>query len=375
MKIITAVGNPYLNENLKKYDMLEVLGTDIQYYEGIFEFLEENKDIDLIILSNNLPGEKEFIKIISEIIIKKEEIEIIVFLKEKDEYIEAFLNSKNIFKVYYLREKDYKIFLNTFINKKEKMDIKEEIKDFKELILANKKEIKVIENNNKNIQENTSKIIIVSGNFCSGKSLISIILSQYIENRNKKTLLIDFDINNDISTILGIKKENEWELKDLIKCIKKNLYVLCETHYFFKQLDEFNVYKISEFLEQVRQNFDFIIIDISSNIEEKYVEKVLQKADKIIFLLEPNLLEIKKTKQLLDVYLNDFNISYMKIKLLLNKVNKYKISEDIIKEIFSKIEIIGSIKYEEKYTLFINKKFNNYTCENENEKIYEKIIN
>ena len=150
MKIITAVGNPYLNENLKKYDMLEVLGTDIQYYEGIFEFLEENKDIDLIILSNNLPGEKEFIKIISEIIIKKEEIEIIVFLKEKDEYIEAFLNSKNIFKVYYLREKDYKIFLNTFINKKEKMDIKEEIKDFKELILANKKEIKVIENNNKN---------------------------------------------------------------------------------------------------------------------------------------------------------------------------------------------------------------------------------
>ena len=41
-KIITAVNNPNLNEKLKNENYIEVIGKDIQYKEGILEFLEKN---------------------------------------------------------------------------------------------------------------------------------------------------------------------------------------------------------------------------------------------------------------------------------------------------------------------------------------------
>lgn len=422
MKIVTAIGRPYLNEKLKEYGICEIIGTDIQYGEGIIEFLEENKDIDLIILSNILPGEYDLRKIINEIKKQNENIEIIVFLKEKDEYIENFLNSKNIYKIYYLEKKEEEKFLNTFCLENKKIDIKAEINDFKNLIFTNKKfdqiskkikenndidkkiirkvksklfekDKKNIENKKENIEEiikinnieelekkkdrakkYNSKIIVISGNFSSGKSLISIILSKYIESKNKKILLIDFDINNNINTVLGVKKAKGNTLEEKIKVVDKNLYVLCGTDIFLEKLDEFNTYKISEFLENIKNNFDFVIIDISSQIDLKYVEIIFQKSDKIVFLLEPNFLELKKAKTRLEVYLSDWNISNKKVKLLLNKVNKYKISDEIIREIFSKIELIGSIKYNENYSLFINKNFNDYEYEKEYKDIYENML-
>lgn len=422
MKIVTAIGSPYLNKKLKEYGVCEIIGTDIQYGEGIIEFLEENKNIDLIILSNTLPGEYDLRKIINEIKKKNESIEIIVFLKEKDEYIENFLNSKNIYKIYYLDKNEEDKFLNTFCLENKKIDIKAEIKDFKNLIFSNKKfdlisknlkekneidketirnsKFKLLENDIKNVEnkkENieveikrnnnyyldksedkikkyNSKIIVISGNFSSGKSLISIILSKYIESKNKKILLIDFDINNNINTILGVKKAKGSALKEMIKEVEKNLYVLCGTEVFLEKLEDSNTYKISEFLKNIKSNFDFVIIDISSQINLKYVETIFQKADKIVFLLEPNFLELKKAKDRLEVYFNDWSVSNKKVKLLLNKTNKYKISDDIIHEIFSKIELIGSIKYNENYSLFINKNFNNFVYEKEYRNIYENIL-
>ena len=67
MKIITAVGNPLLNDKLRKIENINVIGKDIQYQEGILEILEVQNDIDMIIISNLLPEEINFKKLISEI--------------------------------------------------------------------------------------------------------------------------------------------------------------------------------------------------------------------------------------------------------------------------------------------------------------------
>ena len=56
-KILTAINNPKLNEELKKESNFQIIGKDIQYKEAILEVLEKNNKIDLIILSDKIPGE------------------------------------------------------------------------------------------------------------------------------------------------------------------------------------------------------------------------------------------------------------------------------------------------------------------------------
>lgn len=55
MRIITAIENKKINEKLKNINNMKILNTDIQYKEGILEYLEKNSDIDLILLKLNLP--------------------------------------------------------------------------------------------------------------------------------------------------------------------------------------------------------------------------------------------------------------------------------------------------------------------------------
>ena len=43
MNIITALNNPKINNKLKEQNEFNIIGTDIQYQEGIFEMLEKMK--------------------------------------------------------------------------------------------------------------------------------------------------------------------------------------------------------------------------------------------------------------------------------------------------------------------------------------------
>ena len=145
MKILTAIGNPYINEKLSKYEKIEVVGKDIQYQEGILEILENQKDIDILLLSNELPEEYDFKELIRKIKKLKETIEIIIFLKEKNEDIENFLNSKNIYKIYYLDDIDFDEFIDnfTFKIKNENTEISKEINNLRDLILNSNKNIEI----------------------------------------------------------------------------------------------------------------------------------------------------------------------------------------------------------------------------------------
>ena len=55
-KIITAIGNPALNNRLKEELAYNVIATDIQYQEGILEIMQKEKDIDIIIMSEVIQG-------------------------------------------------------------------------------------------------------------------------------------------------------------------------------------------------------------------------------------------------------------------------------------------------------------------------------
>ena len=48
-RVITAIGNPEINEKLKN-ENIDIVCGDILYKEGILEFLEINNKIDYIII-------------------------------------------------------------------------------------------------------------------------------------------------------------------------------------------------------------------------------------------------------------------------------------------------------------------------------------
>lgn len=402
MKILTAIGNPYLNEKLRELDEVIVIGKDIQYQEAIIEILEENLDIDYLIINKELPGEIGFYKLISKIKNIKEDIDILVFLEEKDEDIENYLMSYQIYKIYYLSEINYDEFIKIFFESKNNVlvGINKEINDFKKLILSEN----LIENNysfaervinesfnDSNYREYDEKIeeynnffeeefcqtIAISGDFGSGKSLFSVFLSKVISKQNKKVLLIDVDLENmSINTLLGVKKykENQTYIEDFITKVDENLDVLCGIDKIIDLKEINNNYVVKEIIERLKKEYDFILIDVSSRIDFKYVKMILTYSNKIIFLIEPNLLEISKSNKYLEVFIKDFEIDVDKIKIVFNKVNKYKIANTVLEELFSRFEIIESIEYEERYNLFINKNTNIEFDEIKFENIYENLI-
>ncbi len=264
--------------------------------------------------------------------------------------MENYLNSKKIFKIYFLNINGYNLFLENISSKNE---LKNEIETLKNLIISKKniKKIKLIKIKNIKLYRKKGKIntfqngihktdvpcktVVISGVYGSGKTIISKILADFIKRKNKKVFL------------LNIKNSNF-------------------NKYFFN-----NEYELKKYIEKLKEKYEYLIIDLS--LELKNVKTILYCANKIIFLIEPNLSEIQKSKNILDVYINDFEVDADKIKILFNKSNKYKMIESILEEIFEDFQIIGEIKYDEKYNLIINKnKIENYS-EKEYEKIYKSI--
>lgn len=408
MRIITAVGNPYLNEKLKSIDSFAIIGKDIQYQEAIIEILEENLDIDCLIINKELPGDIGFYKLINKIKTVKEDIDIYVFLKEKDEDTENYLMSYQIYKIYYLNEINYDEFIKNFFENKNNVfiGINKEINNFKKLILSKnnnednysfveniitesfndynyekynerKEDVVYAEEYNDLYEEENCKTVAISGDFGSGKSLFSVFLSKVISKQNKKTLLIDFDLENmSINTLFGVKKykEKQTYIEDCITKVEENLDILCGIDKIINLKETNNNYVVKEIIERLKKEYDFILIDVSSRIDFKYVKMILTYSDKIIFLIEPNLLEISKSNKYLEVFIKDFELEVDKIKIVFNKVNKYKIAITVLEEIFSSFEIIENIEYEEKYNLFINKNANIDFDEMKFNKIYKNLI-
>ena len=95
-KIITAINNPKLNEELKKETNFEIIGKDIQYEEAILEVLENVKTIDLIILSEKILGEMKIEELIEKIKLINEQIKIIVILEKENIELEKILIKNHI---------------------------------------------------------------------------------------------------------------------------------------------------------------------------------------------------------------------------------------------------------------------------------------
>jgi len=414
-KIITALGNPLLNEKLSNEKEFNILTKDIQYQDGIFEILEKEEKIDFLILSEILLGENKIEDLIEKIKEKNNYINIIIILENKKEELEKILYLKGIKKVYYNNEVEIEEIIH-FIkkeNKEENEKIKIELENLKELLIKNninfeKEKINnnLLENeinkNNKNeLYKNNkikivkskkninSKVISIVGTGGVGKSIITLNLSNIIKEKNQKILIIDFDIlNNSLHTILGVNQysqkiknklqknnliQSKINVKELIIKINKKVDLMSGINLLFDSKYKISSEKIEFILEELKQYYDVIIVDTSSECFFDYTKNILNDSDNILFLLEANLLEIKKANNLLKIYRDEWNLKKDKINIIINKYNENAVDDKIIKSIFSEYKILGKIKFNKKYNILINKNFEEDIFTKNIKKEYEKI--
>lgn len=381
MKIITALGNPTTNEKLNKETRFEIIGNDIQYKEGVIEVLESNDDIDLLIISEILPGEIEFKKIIEKIISIKQDIEIITILENKNDELKNYLISKGIFNIFYNNEitnENLIKIIKEIENIKKENKMNEEIKKLKNIILEQEKE-KILKNkikekylkiknkilgkikSNKTKIKTENKVISITGTSGAGKSILSALIAKTI--RNKKILLIDFDIfQQSLNSIFNCKKIKTEKKKNKIKNnleklivnVDKNIDLLSAIDFLFDENYKIEKNKIKNLLEDVSKKYDEIIIDTTSECFFDYTKEILENSNLIFFLAQSNLIELKKSKNLLNIYINKWKINTEKIKIIFNKENINSIDDKILKTLFSDFQILGKIKTNKNFNLIIN---------------------
>lgn len=364
MNVITALGNKKITDKIKENNKFNIIGKDIQYQEAVIEILEKNKNINLLILSSILPGEltiKEFVNII---IYKNPNLEIIIILEKENEELERFFISKGINNIFYNNKTTLKEIFEKINDIKSQEIINQKINNLEKIILENNKynylnkiksKINYLKNKNKlfkqkNKKINNKKIISIIGANKIGKSIFSLLVSLNI--KNKKILLIDFDMEkNNIKKIIGKKIKNKNYLENNIFHWKKKINIMFVT----KQIFEKNILNKKEtdinFLDKTLKEYDYIVIDMG---EIRGKEQILNRSDKIIVLVEANLLGIDDTREILYRTVKANKNQKDKIKIVFNKHSKTSIPHLILKKIFSDFEIIGKLYYSNFYNIFLN---------------------
>lgn len=301
IKILTAIGNENLNKILKEKNKFEVIENDIFYKEGILEFLEENKNIDILILYEKLSGEINIIELIKKIKIINEKINLFFILENKNEEKEKILKKENIKNVFFEDE----ININLIIEKIEKIKLNdnekliEEINYLKNII--NKKNEELIKYK-KNIinKKNEKKLIIIIGLEDAGKTTILNNLKNIIENKNEyefkeidlKNYLEILKIKNEIYRIIFVierriekikinkKIINKLILENKINSEKINIIFNKINNYSVNKKISKNIYKKIKIIANIKlNNYPDYLINKKNNykVENKKLEKCYLK--------------------------------------------------------------------------------------------------
>ena len=182
--------------------------------------------------------------------------------------------------------------------------------------------------------------------------IIKIIKEIKLNNFNKLISLSEIKINDQIFLYNNFKD-----------IIKNFIFNKKSIEYFFKSL-----------LDYLNLNFDFIVIDLGIENCWNLNTKILDKSNKNLIILEPNILGIEETQKLLDNIINKWKIDKNSLHIMVNKYNKYSINKKVLLKIFKNINFISNINMDKYFTFLINTKFK-FLNLRKLKKYFENIIN
>ena len=347
-KVITAIGNEFINNKLLKENNIKVISKDIPYVEGVFEVIEKNQ-VDFLIINVEIINEINIDNFIRKIKKMNKKINLIFILEKTNKLIENKLIKNNI-KFYFYNKK----IKNTDLIDK----IKNEINGIK------KYSNKMIYNNNLKIRKKNNikkeyKKINYENIYCfysenSEKNKIIIInFINYLKKINyKKILIINLniflEIKNNSKKIIYKKSKKIFyhNFNVYLNKIDNTLDSISGLDFILKKeknVNQKNRIITDIFLKELRK-YDAIVVNADITNKLKISSVLLENIEKNILLIEPSLLGIRRGMEFIEE--NSINKLDNKqgLHIVMQNNNKKAINKKIIKECFKKFNVIGQTK-------------------------------
>lgn len=364
-KVITAIGNENINNELRNTNQYNVIYSDIPYQEAVVDILKE-QSIDEAIIYEELIGEMnpyDFIYKLKEV---NDKTNIVLIINKNSEELKRKFWNIGIYNLIQVDDISIEKLCN-ILNEDNKYVLPNSV-------------VYVPNNSNKNnIVNYDSKVTAIYGNNNAGKTTIAInIAVELARNTTKKVLLLDFDTlyaNTDIYlNIPKINRNTDVYLDDDKKCVlnvfveliqkdmlnietfkknaieyskQKGLFVMTGNTSMFVCQNVLKIDYYNQILDIAKKIYDYIVIDTSSNIFIDSTKWVIENADKVYYVVEPNIKNVLESTKNIELFENKWNIDNSKIDIIVNKKEKYSIFE--VDKYFIKNRIIQTIDYDNNF--------------------------
>ena len=357
-KVLIAMNNEALLDKIKKCGKYLVHEYDISTKEDVIDYLKKYQ-VDVLITKDFLEGQmtnKEYIENIRK---ANEKVKVVLCVDKLDEIYRGVIYSNNILDIIEGEEISFGDILN-MIDSKENMIV---LKQNNSIV---KQEIKP--DNNFNVL--TKQKICVFGTSGAGKSYIASLLAQITSRKLKlNTLLVDMDIQNaaiDIYNNLNTSGNNLQYVMEEIDRGSFNLQMLNEIISKEKRrngklsfiTNNMGIYECqnkmseeyySKLYSETENEYDVLILDMPAAPFLDVVPYSLSKADKILFVLNPNFISIRQATKYLDLISNIWKIPKEKVSIVVNRNKKDSLSLKQINAILKDYDVC--LKVDEDYRL------------------------
>jgi len=394
-KVVTAVNHSVLNEYFRKNcpDFL-VEKDDIGSQEELLELIKTDVP-DVLVLNDELPGKFDRRILVEKIRRIDKFFKIVIIVSSLDQGYKYFLNGKGIFDILVndnaqisdlveVVENEGRVVVK--VEKEIPKEIKEEIQTLKKLLSEKPKIIEkhvIIEKTPKTQRQ---EIIALAGPGGAGKSNLLVQIAALLAKMSQARILC-IDLNTEFPSLdcfFGISRQPEGidyfidngkdsSLNYIVDSIDKerfdsnvfeelvikhkglpNLDILTGNYSLYDCQNTLNsgYYKI--ILDKAKELYDFIFIDTSSNIFLDSTQFAVTNATRVLFVTEANIVSIKKANSMLNLFVNIWDVSKKKIQIVINKVDKYSLEREIVKELLVQFEICRFIDYNAKHNYCLN---------------------
>ena len=301
-----------MNNELTKEENIQVIEKDLLYQDAVIETIESNENIDYLLLNENLPGENlnEFINKIE----KLRPIKIILFVDKIKKEQNQFQNQ--IYKIYENGEVTLEEIKKIIKEENYTYELEQEIRNLKRIIEEKNKEKeksilnKLIRIEKEKEYQKQGKVISIAGFGSFFKTRFIIDLINGI--KNKQVILINMDI-------LDYEKED-----NLKTSLKDNIKIERASKILFHNNKTITEEELAKKINQYKKQYDYIIVNNSAECFFELNKRILNEADKILFVIEKNIKDIKISNNLLKIYENNWKVDTKKIDIVLNNIKNPK---------------------------------------------------